>query len=477
MKNYFFILSIIVLGLLPSCYDSNYVETDRITPELKTCEAIVQKNKIYLYGESSIKSPILFFQISQSKTFEESETKTVSASYEFDSTPNVYAELNGLIEPGTHYIRLCARVSKDSETIMADNIVGIVTENPIKTLEPQKITENSVVLYGTYEGSQSEYTNNKYFEVSTDPEFKECTIYDKPTSHKMEDGSIVFEKSINNLLPSMEYYVRFYVTDNVGSHKVKVTGNVLKFNTKKGALLNVKKITCPNTSYKLDLIVNPQGTKDYVRGVLKYDEKNGSYILENNIILLPDIKYNVYLINASGAGLSYINTNGLSLAAQFTDNGGYRIFYANCIVDVDNPFVSLEARELTCEVTFKFSVGSGNIPMEIISDKETLPHGYLNLETGSFLNTAWFWGSGIFYNGHPLYLIPFEIENDGDATIEVSTPRGYYKYKMSRVKMESGKKYLFIDGVLSKEDQDLDISDVSVKPWDATDGGSIIINP
>lgn len=467
---------IIVLGVLPSCYDGGYVEKDRMVPTLSTSEVVIEKNTVYLYGETSVKSPILFFQIAPSELFEESETKIVYAEYEYNNTPNVFAKLDGLIEPGKQYIRLCAQASEDGEIIAAGNFVTIDTPNTIRTLEPQEITIDSVVLYGTYD-SQQQFVDYPYFELSTDPDFKELKTYEKLSTHKSEDGTVVFERVIDGLNPSTEYYARFCCRDNNGSYKVDIKGNTIKFNTKEGVFLDVKKITCPNPDYKLSIVVNPQGTLEYIWKTLEFDQNKDSYVLKDKIILQPDIEYNVYVINASGNGCSSLRATNTSIEAMLVNNGGWRIFYGKTVVDFNNPHILLDTKELTCDVTFNFPfLGSGNFSLSLNSEKSILPSDYLNLETCTF-STHKSWNTVIFYNGTPLHMIPFEIENSGDVIIEVSTPKGYYKYNMSRVKMEAGKTYVFNNGVLIREDENMDITDITVNEWDPTNGGSITIKP
>lgn len=467
------------LMLLSSCYDSNESWGDRMRPSLTTYPATVAADKVVFHGETTVNSPILFFELSPSKEFVENETRRIYASYSNDSIPNVYAELTGLIQPGTQYVRLCSQVSDTSEVISADNVVEIFIENPLKTLDAYDITERSAVLAGLYEGSSQYYPGNKYFEISTNPDFTDRRILNDFSNHYPdEDGDVVYELVAGNLNPATDYYVRFCCSGN----ETDIKGNTVKFTTANGVLLEIGKITCPDPSYNLTLFVNMQNTSEYTQVDLTYDKAKDSYvpISNQNIILLPEARYNVSVVNSESFGVSYFDTtNNGRLYADFVDNGGWRIFYAKTVVDYNSPKVSLEAEELTCMVTFEFpSLGSGNFGFELRSRSyNNIFPDCLYVDEGEFFSEGYFWTSMIFVNNERLFMIPVEITSDDDVIIEVNTPRGYSNYDMSPVKMEAGGIYRFVNGKLVSDNSELGASDVTVDSWEETQGDDVTIIP
>lgn len=218
MKKTTYLLPIIILTLLSSCYDSSYYDENRLITDLQTKPAIIdEENKtLTLDGDAGmISSSYWYFQLSRTKDFSSEET----ISFDYHATSVGYY-LGSFF--GTYYYRLCA--SLDEDTIYAQNVETFSVNNTLSLSTPQCVNDSTYQLICT-----ANYEGGVKLRVSTDENFNEYKDYSTIETGS-SDTNTVFEYSCT--LKYLSYGTTYYVKAVRDAYLGPLESEVVSFTTK-----------------------------------------------------------------------------------------------------------------------------------------------------------------------------------------------------------------------------------------------------
>lgn len=473
MKKYIFILSIIVLGLLPSCYSGDFYGIMTEIGQLETLSPNISDYIVTLRGDyGDLSSDYAFFQIGRTKDF--SGQDNLMIRYKENDLPKNY--LNG-----TYYYRLCLIAGND--TVYAPDVQSFTVDQMIEMREAQKLDGNSAVLSFT---SSLESGYAKVL-LSTDKEFKEYDFFSAQINGVNEGGfdySVTVEKltpgvtyyakaSIEVLLGTIESYVISFTTENQGIKAVTIYGNDIDGQTIKSDLMVViKNLTTNKWSEPYHAVYND------VRK--SYDIQDLDYIVE------PDTWYVAYAVNSTGT--TWDNSGYVVFGQGDYQYGADQIpiYWGVSEIDGSNPYLKLELTPWTSRITVEYPASWGQVDTKnyglAISDKlKQLPGSSYDIITrkpiqnnGSYFGKpskeATLSADGSKYS-FTFNIFPTKLSS-ADCSMILYLLNDKKDVPCPNLDIQMGKNY-----TISFDKNDLNILDVAVKEWESNNGGSITIKP
>lgn len=476
MKNYFIILSIMVLGILPSCYDGDYyLYEDRMVSDIKTLSPETSESRIKMIGEwGSLSNDYAYFQIGRDKDF------NGNVDYEksiYDHTCLLEKRELG----GTYYYRACAIAGND--TVYASNVESFTVNNEIQLLEEVKMD----VPFGYFTFISPIQSYDAGILIATDSDFKDAEYY-RQNSVKFSSGMYEYSVSCDYLSPGTTYYVKAIASVLLGT----VESNVITLTTEDNGIKSVgifgNDIDGNPITDELIVVIQNLTTQEWSQPYhALYNESKKNYeIPDLDYTVEPGTWYAAYAVTAYGATW---DESGYVVFGQ----GDYQygaaqvpICWGISELDGSDPYIKMDLRPWTSQITVEYPSAWGQVDTQeyglAISDKsKQLPGSAYDIKSRQSLQE---YGT---YFGKPSK----EASLSADGT-KYSFTFNIFPTQLSAstcsmilylvndkrdvpcpdLNIEMGKHY-----TITFESNDLDITDVTVKEWEATEGGSITINP
>lgn len=475
MKKYIYLVLIIALGLLPSCYDSWYVETVKMVGNLNTLPPNENEYIVSLRGEyGDMASNLIFFQIGRSANFSDGENVIVGSR-------NNDLEKNRL--SGKYFYRICAISGND--TVFAPNVESFTVDHSLLINEPEKVE----ATFASLSCSSDIETGNVEIMISTDKEFTESVNLN---AHIVDfvDGKYRYSGTIEKLTPGVTYYAKASIDMLLGT----LESDIISFTTGDQGIKSV-------TIYGTD--IDDQTIKDNLLVVIKNlttqewskpytavynSDKRGYDIQDFDYAVEPGTWYVAYSVTSPASTPTRWDSSGYVIFGDGDyqyGSGQSPISWGVAEIDGSNPYLKLEMRPWTAQIRVEYPARWGAVDNKeglVIQNKnDILPGSTFNIEAlkslmGYGLYKAIPYGDIVLSDDGSTYSFTFNIFptqlTSADFTMLLYLVNDKKDVPCPDLNIQMGKKY-----TISFADDGLGISDVTVNVWEQTEGGNITIKP
>lgn len=465
MKKYIFILSIIGLGLLPSCYDGNYIETGREVGKLETLTPNITDYLVTLRGNyGDLSSDFTFFQIGRSRNVSDSENLVIGQRSN---------DLNKDYLIGTYYYRACAIAGND--TVFAPNVESFTIDHLISMNDSQKVDGSSAYLSFTSDVE----SGDAVIMVSTDKEFKEYDVI-RAYVNGINDGKFEYSATVEKLNPGETYYTKASIEMLLGT----LESDLASFTTQ--GVLRMGDVTYTGWDGKNYPMIEGYDhfLANYLRGGQQVERNIEVYYSEEGWKLSYDI-------DSSGSGEFF----GFYSYYQQDSNNEIRIQtykYDNPVLmwgmtKPNNGEVNINFRNMLSRVVLhvsltddypedkpyieNFTISSSKLPT--IAKFQVNDGGFV-FDGNSFSEPFGYWNNISLAKGETVDVVVYSIPCDSDNAVATFNFANKKYQTDIEIGWKAGNTYEY--SIVFANDG-LSISDVIVNEWNPTDGGSITIKP
>lgn len=470
MKNFIYILSAIVLLLLTSCYESDFLN-NRMVKDIKTLPPTISDQTITLEGEFGDMNWVdFYFQVGRSKDLSQGET---ILHKDFEPLVKNYLD-------GTYYYRACAIAGND--TVYAPNVESFTVNNEIQ-MGDIKIDRTIGDFYFT-SNIESSYAGVL---LSTDSDFKESFYYKSIHSYPV-DGHYQYWVSTDQLEPGVTYYVKAFIEVLLGSLESTPSSFTTEDNRINSVGIYGNDIDGKPITDDLMVVIQNLSSHEWSQPYTAiYNQSKKNYeILGFDYRVESGTWYAAYAVTAKGA---IWDESGYVVFGQ----GDYQygaaqvpICWGVAEINGSDPYIKMELIPWTSQITVEYPAAWGQVDtkeygLAIFDKTKQLPGSAYEMnsrkslqEYGSYFGKpseeATLSADGTKYS-FTFNIFPTQLSSSNCSMI-LYLVNAEREVPCPDLGIEMGKHY-----TITFESNDLDITDVTVKEWEATNGGSITINP